>query len=143
VGEVTVMQDNVQFAYVQPHMHVRGKDYEIRLIFPTGETQTVFKGKWDFNWQQGFVFAKPIPVPKGTRILGISHFDNSANNPNNPDPAKEVRWGWQNWDEMNNSFIGLVFPKDLKPGSLLKASGVSLLKVTPGKAGPTLQEITH
>jgi len=43
----TVMQDNVLFSYLQPHMHLRGKDYEIRLIFPTGEQQTAFKGKWD------------------------------------------------------------------------------------------------
>lgn len=38
-------------------------------------------------------FAKPIPLPKGTRVIGISHFDNSANNAFNPDPTKAVRWG--------------------------------------------------
>ena len=46
-------------------MHLRGKDYELRLIYPTGETQTVFKGKWDFNWQLGYDFAKPIDDAQG------------------------------------------------------------------------------
>ena len=64
VSETTVMNDNIRMVYVQPHMHLRGKDFELRLIYPTGETQTVFKGKWDFNWQQGFSWDKPIPLPQ-------------------------------------------------------------------------------
>jgi hypothetical protein len=138
VGEMTVNKDNVRLAYVQPHMHLRGTDYEIRLIYPTGEAQTVYKGKWDFNWQMGFTFVKPIEMPKGTRIVGISHFDNSPNNPWNPDPKVEVRWGDQNWDEMSGAFIGLLFPTSVQPEQMLKKSGPSLLKPVPGKAGPTL-----
>ena len=139
VSEVTVTADNVKLAYIQPHMHLRGKDYEVRLAYPTGETETVFKGKWDFNWQQGFNFLKPIVMPKGTRIIAISHFDNSPNNPYNPDPSKQVVWGDQNWDEMSNAFIGLLFPTTTAPDTVLKRSGVSLLPRVPGKAGPTLE----
>ena len=138
VSEVTVTADNLRMVYVQPHMHVRGTDFELRLIFPTGETQTAFKGKWDFNWQQGFNFVKPIVTPKGTRIIAISHFDNSPNNPYNPDPKAEVRWGDQNWDEMSNAFIGLLFPTSTPQATVLKRSGPSLLKPVPGVAGPTL-----
>ncbi len=138
VSEATVGADNVRLAYVQPHMHLRGKDFELRLIYPTGEKETVFRGKFDFNWQIGYQFAKPIPLPKGTRIIGISHFDNSPNNKYNPDPAKEVRWGPQNWDEMSNAFIGLLFDVTTPAETILHASGVSLSKAVPGQGGPTL-----
>ena len=135
VGEITLLAD-AKLVYAQPHMHLRGKDYELRLIYPTGETQTVFKGKFDFNWQLGYQFDKPIVMPKGTRMIGISHFDNSANNPFNPDPSKEIRWGLQNWDEMSNCFIGLVFDSGIDPKKLTRPSGISLLPV--GQPGPTL-----
>ena len=79
MSELTLAHD-AKLVYAQPHMHLRGKDFELRLIYPTGETQTVLKAKWDFEWQMGYEFAKPIDMPKGTRMVGISHFDNSANN---------------------------------------------------------------
>jgi hypothetical protein len=133
--------DNAQLVYVQPHMHLRGKDYELRMIYPTGEVQTVFKGKWDFNWQQGFDLAKPIPMPKGTRVLGIAHFDNSANNAMNPDPKVEVVNGQQNWEEMQAVFLGVIIPMDTKPLDVFKRSGPSLLKTVRGQAGPTLSAV--
>jgi len=141
VSEVTVTTDNVKLAYIQPHMHLRGKDFEVRLAYPTGETETVFRGKWDFNWQQGFNFVKPVVMPKGTRIIAISHFDNSPNNAFNPDPKAEVHWGDQNWDEMSNAFIGLLFPTSTPQATVLKRSGPSLLPRLPGQAGPTLATI--
>ena len=48
---------DMKLVYVQPHMHLRGKDYELRLVYPTGKTETVFKAKWDFNWQMGYDLA--------------------------------------------------------------------------------------
>jgi hypothetical protein len=135
VSEMTMTTD-AKLVYIQPHMHLRGKDYEMRLVYPTGETQTVFKGKFDFNWQMGYSLAEPILLPKGTRMIGISHFDNSPNNPFNPDPTKEIRWGLQNWDEMSNAFIGLVFDAKVNPKKASVASGPSKLPV--GKPGPTL-----
>ena len=139
VSEVTVGADGVELAYAQPHMHLRGKDFELRAIYPTGEMETLFKGKFDFDWQLGYNYAKPIPLPKGTRLIGISHFDNSVNNKYNPDPTKEVHWGPQNWDEMSNCFVGLIFPLDTKPEDVFHRSGPSLLP--RGKSGPTLSEL--
>lgn len=141
VSEVTVQRD-VKLVYLQPHMHVRGKDYEFRAIFPDGRTSTLFKGKWDFNWQLGYEFAEPVLLPAGTRLVGISHFDNSANNAYNPDPAKEVLWGPQNWDEMSAAFVGIVLPDlgaDLR--TVFRKSGVSLLPVVRGRSGPSLAVI--
>jgi hypothetical protein len=136
VSEMTAMADTF-LVYLQPHMHLRGKDYEVRLVYPSGETETIFKSPWDFNWQLGYDLAKPIPIPKGTRIVGIAHYDNSANNKWNPDPAKLVIWGNQNWEEMQNCFMSFLVDPNLKdPKTLFKASGPSLLK--RGTSGPTL-----
>ena len=139
VSEVTVGADNVRLAYAQPHMHLRGKDFELRAIYPTGESDTLFQGKFDFDWQLGYNFAKPIALPKGTRLIGISHFDNSVNNKFNPDPSKEVRWGPQNWDEMSNCFVGLLFDVGTDPATVFRASGPSLLP--RGKSGPLLSAL--
>jgi hypothetical protein len=135
VSELTVGTP-AKLVYVQPHMHLRGKDYELRLIYPTGESETVFRGKFDFNWQLGYDFVKPIVLPKGTRLVGISHFDNSVNNPFNPDATKQIRWGFQNWEEMSNCFMGLVVDLKTDPAKVFYPSGPSLLPA--GKSGPTL-----
>jgi hypothetical protein len=136
VSEMTAQADT-KLVYLQPHMHLRGKDYEVRLIYPTGKMETIFKAPWDFNWQLGYDLVEPIAIPKGTRIVGIAHYDNSANNKYNPDPAKLVVWGNQNWEEMQNCFMSfLVDPGIKEPRTLFKASGPSLLK--RGTSGPTL-----
>jgi hypothetical protein len=139
VSEVTVGVDDAKLVYIQPHMHLRGKDYEVRVTYPTGEAQTVFKGKWNFDWQLGYQLEKPLLVPKGTRILTIAHYDNSANNPYNPDPTKQVLWGDQNWDEMQSGFLGLVFDVRTDLSKVFKASGPSLLP--RGTSGPTLAAV--
>ena len=140
ISEVTVGVDDAKLVYIQPHMHLRGKDYELRLIYPTGETQTVFKGKWNFDWQIGYQLEKPLPLPKGTRLLAIAHYDNSANNKYNPDPSKDIRWGDQNWDEMQSGFIGLVLDVNTDVNKIFKSSGPSLLP--RGTFGPSLATLT-
>jgi hypothetical protein len=139
VSEMTAQADT-ELVYLQPHMHLRGKDYEVRLIYPSGESRTVFKAKWDFNWQLGYDLVEPVAIPKGTRIVGIAHYDNSANNKFNPDFTKTVFWGQQNWDEMQNCFMGfLVDPTIKEPRTLFRASGPSLLP--RGTSGPTLKSL--
>jgi mono/diheme cytochrome c family protein len=135
VSEMTTNVD-MKLVYVQPHMHLRGKDYELRVVYPTGQTETVFKAKWDFNWQMGYDLQEPKSLPKGTRIIGVAHFDNSAVNKFNPDPNATVYWGDQNWDEMQNCFIGVLVDPKIDPASLFSPSGPSLLP--RGASGPTL-----
>jgi len=45
-------------------------------------------------------------VPAGTQIIAIGAFDNSSQNPENPDPNIEINWGEQSWDEMFMGFYG-------------------------------------
>jgi len=84
-----------------PHMHWRGKDYFYELIYPDGRKRTLLSvPRWDFNWQNVYLFDEPIRIPKGSRLHAVAHWDNSRNNPYNPDPSKEVRFGLQTWEEM-------------------------------------------
>jgi hypothetical protein len=36
------------------------------------------------------------------------YFDNSPNNPRNPDPTAEVTWGEQSWEEMMIGFFDVA-----------------------------------
>jgi hypothetical protein len=100
----------VRLLGLHPHMHGRGKDFEYRLVFPSGETETLLRvPHYNWHWQLWYTLATPIDLPKGTKIECTAHFDNSANNPDNADPAKEVRWGDQSWDEMMVGFFNLAF----------------------------------
>jgi hypothetical protein len=135
VSEVT-LNENAQLVYAQPHMHLRGKDFELRVVSPAGDTRTVLKGRWDFEWQMGYELADPVAIPKGSKLQFITHFDNSPANRFNPDPTKKVVWGPQNWDEMSNCFIGVLFDTATAPEKVFLRSGPSLL--TRGEAGPTI-----
>jgi hypothetical protein len=89
-----------------PHTHLRGKSWEYRLTYPDGREEVVLSvPHYDFNWQTYYQYAKPIAVPKGSRLVAIAHYDNSANNKSNPNPDAEVRWGDQTWEEMQYSGI--------------------------------------
>lgn len=84
-----------------PHMHLRGKAARYEVVAPNGTRQTLLDvPKYDFNWQLYYRLAQPISVKRGSRIDFVGRFDNSTNNPANPDPTRKVRWGPQTTDEM-------------------------------------------
>jgi len=84
-----------------PHMHVRGKDFEYKLVYPDGTSKILLSvPRYDFNWQLVYFMKEPVAAPKGSRIDCVAHHDNSERNKFNPDPTKEVRWGPQTWEEM-------------------------------------------
>jgi mono/diheme cytochrome c family protein len=135
VSEITFGEE-ARLVYAQPHMHLRGKDFELRVVAPGKPPKTVLKGAWNFEWQMGYQYAEPVPLPKGSKLQFITHFDNSRANRFNPDPATKVLWGPQNWDEMSNCFIGVLFPTETAPEKVFLRSGPSLLP--RGDSGPTL-----
>jgi hypothetical protein len=93
-----------------PHMHLRGKDFEYKAVFPDGTSKILLSvPRYDFSWQTYYVLKEPIAVPKGTRIECVAHFDNSTNNKYNPDPTKAVRWGDQTWEEMMIGWTSFVY----------------------------------
>jgi hypothetical protein len=91
-------------------MHLRGKDFMFEAIYPDGKTEVLLSvPRYDFNWQSIYRLAKPREVPKGTTIHCLAHFDNSDNNPNNPDPTKTVYWGDQTWEEMMIGWMDFAY----------------------------------
>jgi len=140
VSEVTLGED-ARLVYAQPHMHLRGKDFELRVVSPEGVSQTVLKGRFDFEWQMGYELAEPVPIPKGSKLQFITHFDNSKGNRFNPNPETKVLWGPQNWDEMSNCFIGVLFDRSTAPEKVFLKSGPSLLP--RAEFGPTLESFNQ
>jgi len=104
------MGTQVTLVGMLPHMHLRGKDFEYRIVRPTGETETILSvPHYSFSWQLSYYPVKPIVLTKGTKIECTAHYDNSPNNPSNPDARKEVTWGDQSWDEMMLGFFDVAF----------------------------------
>jgi peroxiredoxin len=96
-----------------PHMHLRGKDFEYRVKYPDGRTEVVLSvPRYDFAWQMRYVLAEPLRLAAGSTVLCTAHFDNSRNNPNNPDPSRTVTWGQQTWDEMMIGWMQYYHPDE-------------------------------
>jgi peroxiredoxin/mono/diheme cytochrome c family protein len=105
---------------VFPHMHLRGKSFHYELIYPDGRKETVMNmPRYDFNWQTSYVFSEPVKLSKGTTMHCTAYFDNSADNPYNPDPEIAVRWGDQTWEEMMIGWFDIAVPKDANIGEVL------------------------
>ncbi|MCE2437541.1 MAG: redoxin domain-containing protein [Pseudomonadales bacterium] len=84
-----------------PHAHYRGRSARFGLEYPDGSSSLALSvPKYDFNWQTGYWLQEPLEVPAGTRLVYYSVYDNSAQNPANPDPEETVYWGLQSWEEM-------------------------------------------
>lgn len=126
-AKVTLNRDATLLNFF-PHMHLRGKAFEYRVTYPDGRSETLFRmPKYDFNWQITYQLAEPLKLPKGTVITAVAHYDNSPNNPYNPDPTKEVFWGDQSWDEMLAGFVDFAIPVNVDPNDL------AVPKKDPGK----------
>ncbi len=111
-------RSDIHLYSLSPHMHLRGKDFKYTATYPDGRSEVLLSvPAYDFGWQSAFVLAETKPIPKGTRIDCVAHFDNSANNPSNPDPAQAVRWGEQSFEEMMMGYFDYVddAPADWKP----------------------------
>jgi hypothetical protein len=104
-AEATFTED-VNVWSMHPHMHLRGKDMTYTAIYPDGRSEIILRvPKYDFGWQTDYWLAKPLMMPKGSKIHVQAHFDNSAANRHNPDPKATVRWGDQTWEEMMIGFF--------------------------------------
>jgi mono/diheme cytochrome c family protein/Ca2+-binding EF-hand superfamily protein len=84
-----------------PHAHYRGYASDLWIQYPDGKKKLLLAmPRYDFNWQREYTFAEPLKVPAGSKLIAHYWYDNSKQNPANPDPKKEIRWGLQSWDEM-------------------------------------------
>lgn len=103
----------IKIHYVAPHMHFRGKDIKFSVIFPSGERHTLISiPDFNFNWQWIYKLEKPFQAPAGSVILVEGTFDNSSQNPLNPDPSQDVTFGIQSTDEMLIGFFNYTLVEE-------------------------------
>jgi hypothetical protein len=101
-------KENGHILNFMPHMHLRGKDFLYEAIYPDSKKETLLSvPRFNFGWQSVYRLEKPLAMPKGTVIHCVAHYDNSAKNPNNPDPSQTVYWGDQTWEEMMIGWMDL------------------------------------
>lgn len=120
-----VFDTDAEITLMKPHMHYRGKDMRYVLTYPGGRKETIlWVPHYDMNWQISYELARPISVPKGTKLDVTAHFDNSASNPWNPDPTVEVIWGPDSRDEMMEGWFDyrVKLDKPIVPPSAQRVS---------------------
>jgi hypothetical protein len=117
-----------------PHMHLRGKTFEYNILEAGGRVRTLLRiPHYSFYWQLSYRLADPIPLKTGTVLQAVATFDNSKNNPHNPDPDSAVTWGEQTWSEMMVGFFDVAVDPSIDKQRFFIRAG------TPGdgmSAGP-------
>ncbi len=128
------MPEDVTLLGMHPHMHMRGKSAQYRIVFASGKTEELLNvPHYNWHWQLWYDLAEPIKLPKGTRLECTEHFDNSRNNPENPDPAKTVIWGQQSFDEMMVCMFNVAFDAGITTAQML----------APARPNPPQAETRH
>jgi hypothetical protein len=112
-GKVKIANEGTLLSFF-PHMHLRGKAFEYKLTRPDGSEEVLLKvPNYNFNWQLTYRLEQPLQLQEGMVIQATGWFDNSPNNPFNPDPKAEVRFGEQSWEEMMIGFYDVVVPMEM------------------------------
>ena len=88
-----------------PHMHLRGKRFEYNIIRPDRSIEPLLRVNYHFHWQMSYRLRNPLALRAGTELQAVAWFDNSRDNPHNPDPDAAVRWRDQTSDEMRVGFF--------------------------------------
>ena len=96
-----------------PHMHLRGKRFEYNILRADGSIEPLLSVNYNFYWQLSYRLATPMPLKAGTVLQAVGWYDNSKNNPHNPDPDATVYWGDQTYDEMMVGFFDVAVPTDV------------------------------
>ncbi|MDB5386539.1 MAG: alkyl hydroperoxide reductase/Thiol specific antioxidant/Mal allergen [Planctomycetaceae bacterium] len=123
---------------IVPHMHVRGQS--IQVMSRIGEKEQILLDvpRYDFNWQHIYELTTPVDLAKIDGLEFTARFDNSKNNPANPDPTQYVNWGDQTWEEMAVTFFEISEPREFtdpqKPATETKSAVVPEPADSPIKA---------
>jgi len=131
------IQDHARIVALNPHMHLRGKSFEFRLVPPNGDPQVLLRvPRYDFSWQLQYYLAEQLAIAPGSRIECSARFDNSPNNRFNPDATKEVRWGDQSWEEMMVGTVDVAVDAKMSPIDLYRPKRAGSAGIAPDNAAP-------
>jgi peroxiredoxin len=111
-GNVGWFPKRAELLAIIPHMHVRGKSFQATSR-QGDKTETLLDvPRYDFNWQHVYELSKPLKLESIDKLEFTTRFDNSKQNPSNPDPSQSVTWGDQTWEEMSIAFFEVSVPHD-------------------------------
>ncbi len=115
-----VLPKDVTAVAYTAHMHFRGKSMKTEAIYPDGHRELLFDvPKYDFRWQETYFLKHQFLLPKGTKLFTTAYFDNSPNNPLNPDPTKAIRWGEPSTEEMMGFWLAYADVTPVKTNTVL------------------------
>ena len=107
-----VMERPVRLHSFRPHMHMRGAAMSMEALYPDGSRELLSTvNRYDHNWQIQYLYEDHVQplLPKGTVLMFHSHYDNTADNPINPDPDQWVVFGARGVDEMSHAWVGMTY----------------------------------
>ena len=110
--QATLPNDATLLSFL-PHMHLRGKRFEYDIVRDDGSVETLLRVNYHFHWQLSYKLAEPRELKAGTKLRAVAWYDNSKNNPHNPDPEKTVTWGDQTSEEMMVGFFDVAIPASM------------------------------
>ena len=109
-----MLDRNIRVHSIRGHLHLRGKNQIVEAVYPDGTWEVINKLNWDHAWATAFLYedeAMPL-MPKGTVLIVTSVWDNTVNNPHNPDPTQWVVRGDRSVDEMGHVRLGVTYLSD-------------------------------
>lgn len=110
-GDIGWFPKRAELLALIPHMHVRGKSFQIASRRGDNTEILLDVPRYDFNWQHVYELSQPLPLAEIDKLEFTAHFDNSNQNPANPDPSQTVTWGDQTWEEMAIAFLEVSEPR--------------------------------
>jgi Flp pilus assembly protein TadD len=101
---------DVDLMAIYPHAHYLAKDIQAFATLPDGRKETLIHiPRWNLNWQAVYRYAEPVRLPKGTTVSLRYGYDNSEQNPLNPNhPPVRVRSGNRSSDEMCHLWLQVL-----------------------------------
>ena len=110
IGESFRLPIDTELISVAAHAHYICRTAKLTARLPNGETLVLLQiDDWDLDWQDQYLFETPIPLPAGTVLTSELTYDNSTDNPENPNsPPVAIRWGRESGDEMGSITVQAV-----------------------------------
>lgn len=111
---VHVLDRPARLNSIRGHMHMRGRYQTMEAIYPDGRREVLNRINWDHRWHTAHEYADHVAplLPKGTVLIVTAQYDNTVNNPNNPDPDQWVFFGRRSADEMGHFHVGITWFDD-------------------------------
>ncbi len=127
---VRVLDRSARIHSVRGHMHLRGKYQMLEALYTDGRREILSKVNWEHGWHTTFLYEDHVQplLPKGTTLIVTSWFDNTADNPRNPDPDQWVVFGKRTVDDMSHMWIGITYFDDEEAFERLVAEREQLLR---------------